>query len=185
MPALRWARDSDETNSLSAMEETGLLSLTAHEFAEQAMVLPAMQFCSAQLLIPRLQRTPGASYTFVTGGAGEMARTPLGQVNAQAVWGLAAALRQEARAHDSQMRCSEVRVGIKFNRTLEERRAAPREQPLSHDLGTIVAGVAAAAEAESQLHRIYEQDAVGELKAKFPVVDKGFNVFFSPQDLMF
>ena len=84
-----------------------------------------MQFAAARLLVPRLAGVPGASYTFVTGGAGEEARSPIGQINAQAVWGLAAALRTEGNKRHivSPLKMNEVRVGMRFNRRLEERRA--------------------------------------------------------------
>ena len=61
---------------------------------------------SRRRLLPRLQSVPGASYTFVTGGGNEDARSAIGQVNAQAVWGLAAALRNELR--DSEVKLREV-----------------------------------------------------------------------------
>ena len=182
----RWARDGDETNSITEGTETaGLLALETNDFAQKVSVLPAMQFEAARLLMPLLKAAPNPSYTFVTGGAGEVARSPLGQINAQAVWGVAAALRQETRVHEHEMRCNEVRVGIRFNRTLEERRADPREQPLSHDIGHIVAGLAAATtETENALHHLDGQAAVGELKQRFPVVDKGYSVYYSPEDLL-
>jgi len=181
-----WERDGDETNSLATDGACGLLSLRTDEFSERAMLLPAMQFTTAQLLMPRLYAVPNATYTFVTGGAGEQARSPLGQINAQAVWGLAAALRQEARVYGSEVRVSEVRVSIRFNRDLEERRAEPRDKPLSHDLGHIVAGLAAAPSgSENALHNIDSQASVGALRQRFSVADKGYAVYYSPEDLMF
>ena len=79
---------------------------------------------AARLLVPRLRPVPNSSYTFVTGGAGEEARSALGQINAQAVWGLAAAMRTDARHYPSASgatKISEVRVGLRFNRRVEER----------------------------------------------------------------
>ena len=117
-----------------------------------------MQFAAARLLVPRLQQVEGASYTFVTGGAGESARSAMGQINAQAVWGLAAAMRSEAPT----LKVAEVRVGLKFNRSVEERREEPRDTPLSHDIGTICAGLAAAPMDENWKNALHNLDSNAE-----------------------
>lgn len=177
--AVRWwgrAGECDETGTISAMREGGtgsILHLDQESFAQQMTMLPRMQFESARLLLPRLQAAPNASYTLVTGGAGEDARSPIGQINAQAVWGLAAALRNEMRASNSAVRIGEVRVGVRFNRSIGS-------EPFSHDLGRICAGLAASAETANALHAVDSQQHVDELKASFPVVDRGYPVYFTP-----
>jgi hypothetical protein len=118
---------------------------------------------------------PGATYVFVTGGVGE--RSPIGQINAKAVWGLAAALRHES-AH-TQVNVEELRIGLRFNRSAEERAADPRDTPLSHDLGSICAGLAAAP-AESlrcSLHTLNSAEEVAAAKQKFPAFDEPYAVF--------
>lgn len=195
--AVRWwgpgsctYRDGDETATLDAMNagaRGNLLDLSVDEFAAAAVALPQMQFAAARLLVPRLQAVEGASYTFVTGGSGEDARSPLGQINAQAVWGLAAALRSECKNKKASLKVSEVRVGLRFNRTVEERRAEPRDQPLSHDVGTICAGLAAARghdEWANALHPLNSNEDVLEAKRVFPASDKAYATFFSPEDIL-
>ena len=177
--AVRWwarAGECDETSTIATMNSSssGVLSLTHGDFASQAMQLPLMQFAAARLLVPRLQQVPHASYTFVTGGAGEAARSPIGQINAQAVWGLAAALRNETRG--SPMRMNEVRLGLRFNRSVDS-------LPLSHDVGHICAGLAAAPHTPNVLHCVNSQEDIAELKRSFPAQDKGYPVYFSPDFL--
>lgn len=182
--AVRWwagpKGSCDETNTLGSLRGK-LLSLTHEQFAEQAALLPTMQFAACRLLVPRLEAVEGASYTFVTGGAGGDSRSPLGQINAQAVWGLAAALRSET--HASPLKVHEVRLGLRFNRSHPERLAEPRSSPLSHELGCVVAGIAAApaAEVPNGLHEIFSQAELEAAKARFPVADQAYPVFFSPE----
>ena len=184
--AVRWwgrPGEIDETGTLQGINAEGraggILSLSHDDFAQQAMMLPLMQFAAARMLIPRLERAPAASYTFVTGDAGERARSPIGQVNAQAVWGLAAALRREMAS--SSVRIGEVRVGMRFNRSVDERRAEPRPNPLSHEVGTICAGFAATPTAANALHAINSAEDIAALKRMLPVEDKGYPVYFSPE----
>ena len=130
------------------------------------------------LISAALLAVPGASYTFVTGGGNEDARSSIGQVNAQAVWGLAAALRNELG--DSDIKLREVRVGMKFNRKRAERLADPRERPLSHDLGAICAGIAASDERGPQpTHMLEAKEDCDTLRERFPVADKGYPVYMS------
>ena len=180
--------DGDETNTLSTLNagaRGSLLGLSPAEFAEHAVLLPQMQFAAARLLVPRLSQVEGASYTFVTGGAGEHERSPLGQINAQGVWGLAAAVRSETKA--TGLRVAEVRVGLRFNRPVEERRAEPRDNPLSHDVGTICAGLAAATDREGWQNALHVLDApsdVSRMKTAFPAVNRPYATFFSPDSLV-
>lgn len=190
--AVRWwgrRGETDETGTLSTMNtDKGarhgwLLNLSHEDFAAQAVQLPLMQFAAARLLVPRLSNVPDASYTFVTGGAGEEARSAIGQINAQAVWGLAAAVRTEMR--ESPLKVNEVRVGLRFNRKLAERLAEPRDEPLSHEVGRICAGIAAApaGAAPGELLSLFSQQEVEELRSRFPVSNKGYSVYYSPEDV--
>ena len=182
-----WGRHGgcDETGTIQAMDDGArggkLLDMSIEEFSQQAVALPQMQFAAARLLVPRLQQVEGASYTFVTGGAGESARSAMGQINAQAVWGLAAAMRSEAPT----LKVAEVRVGLKFNRSVEERREEPRDTPLSHDIGTICAGLAAAPMDENWKNALHNLDSNAEValtKSAFPALCKPYSVFFTPSD---
>ena len=190
--AVRWwgaHRDGDETGTLTTQDmgaRGSLLDLTVEEFSERAGALPQMQFAAARLLVPRLQHVPNASYTFVTGGAGEEARSPLGQINAQAVWGLAAAMRSESSQYANNLKVAEVRVGLRFNRTKEERRAEPRDAPLSKDVGRICAGIAAAPGDDwvNALHSLDSSESVSRAKGAFPVLDEPYATFYSPESLI-
>jgi NAD(P)-dependent dehydrogenase (short-subunit alcohol dehydrogenase family) len=170
--AVRWWADDggDETNLLANCGARGsLFDMNMDEFTQQAMMLPQMHFAAARQFIPRLQQVPNSSYIFVTGGVGE--RSPIGQINAKAVWGLAAAMRAEA-CHTG-VNVEEVRVGLRLNRSPEERRADPRDTPLSHDIGRICAGLAAAP-AESMrcaLHALDSAEDVSAAKKAFPAAD--------------
>jgi NAD(P)-dependent dehydrogenase (short-subunit alcohol dehydrogenase family) len=174
--AVRWwggaSRDGDETNTLVGSGATqSLLDMSIDDFKQQSLVLPQMHFAAARLLMPRLQQVPGASYVFVTGGVGE--RSPIGQINNKAIWGLAAAMRAEAKACNySGVNVEEVRVGLRFNRSAEERRADPRDTPLSDDIGVICAGLAAAPERLScDMHVLGSAEDVLAAKQAFPVVE--------------
>jgi NAD(P)-dependent dehydrogenase (short-subunit alcohol dehydrogenase family) len=176
--AVRWwggdNRDGDETNLLVNSGVRGsLFDMSMEDFTHQAMMLPQMHFATARLLFPRLQQVPNSTYIFVTGGIGE--RSPIGQINAKAVWGLAAAMRAEGRVGvNLGVNVEEVRVGLRFNRSAEERRADPRDEPLSHDIGHICAGIAAAP-AESlrcELHKLDSADDVAATKQRFPVLNE-------------
>lgn len=147
-----------------------LLDLTADDFSRSALQLPVLHFASAQQLVPRLHGVENASYTFVTGGeAPRGERSSLSQVNTQAVWGLAAALRAEEQPG---CRVAEVRVEMSIDRPVEEREADPRDGCLSAELGSIAAGIAAHPDAEG-LHRLSHMADVNATKATFPVEPVG------------
>jgi hypothetical protein len=62
---------------------------------------------------------------------------------------------------------------LRLNRSPEERRADPRDTPLSHDIGRICAGLAAAP-AESMrcaLHALDSAEDVAAAKKAFPAAD--------------
>lgn len=115
--------------------EHGLWHCEAKEFG----LLPELHYEAARLLIPRLPDTSRASYTFVTGGAGEQ-RSIVSQVNTHGVWGLSSALRELYR--DTPLRVSELRVSLKIDRPAAERALDPRARPLSADIGELCAGIA-------------------------------------------
>merc|ERR1719265_629797 len=99
------------------------LDLDPDEFRLRTSELPALHYTAAQLLLPRLLDTPGASYTVSTGGAGEQ-RSIISQVNAHAVWGLARGMREQYK--HSQCRIIEVRASLTIGRPARERSADPR-----------------------------------------------------------
>jgi NAD(P)-dependent dehydrogenase (short-subunit alcohol dehydrogenase family) len=180
-----WSKDADETQTIG--DKRGLLSLEPEEYAMRAMQLPLLQFQAARLLIPRLSEVPGASYTFLTGGAGERSRSGIGQVNAQGVWGLAAALRTEERERGaSGLKLGEVRLGLRFNRNHIERQADPRglDGPLSHELGRITAGIALSEPHKVGLHCVESNDDVRKLRTMYPAPDDGYRVHFRASDVL-
>jgi len=87
---------------------------------------------------------------------------------------------------DSPLKLNEVRVGLRFNRPREERLAEPRDPPLSQQLGRICAGIATAPSAavENALHEINSPADLEALHARFPTSDKGYSVYFSPEDVL-
>ena len=100
---------------------------------------------------------------------------PLALINAQAMWGLSAALQQETAAEPFTV--SEVRVQLQVMRPLAERKAEPRGTPLSHELGAIVAGIAGTAKGEAaDCHVIERAEDVARLRARFSVMDEPYEV---------
>ena len=166
---------ADETSTL--MPSRSILGLSAEEFAIHAIQLPILHFEAARLLMPRLLYTAAQrprSYTFVTGGAGT-GSGGLAQVNAQALWGLSAALQHETAGEA--LTVSELRVELQLNRAAAERNADPRPVPLSHELGTIVAGFAGSSwRAASGLHKIAAIEDVAALRERYPVIDEPYDV---------
>ncbi len=77
------------------------------------------------------------------------------------------------------VRLGELRVGLKLNRPQAERRQDPRERPLSHDIGAVCAGMAAA-EGPLGFAQVRTQDELEELKAAFPAADGQYPVFYQP-----
>ena len=143
------ARGGDDETSTAYAARGSVLEVPAADFGGAASQLGAFHHTAAQLLLPRLARESG-SYTFVTSRESMYAAfrgMGMAQVNAHAVMGLAAALRQEASDGGWPFaRVNELRLGegLQINRPAGERERAPRPRPLSHDIGDIVAGMAAA-----------------------------------------
>ena len=184
--AVRWwapPGECDDAGYLSLPTGGALLETEPTDFIAQTTQLPLLQFNAARHLLPRLRGQADSSYTFVTGGIGEEARSPIGQINSHAVWGLAAALRSEARARRVPTRVGELRVGLRVNRSRAERLAHPREEPLSHSLGRVCAGIAASEGSHELSGRLLRADTatdVQELNAAFPVVDRPYSVYYHP-----
>jgi len=138
----------DETFSLNDANRR-LLDLTDEEFAIHSSHLARLHFGAAKSLVPRLQglsdydSSQTTSYTFVTsdgGGHSSGKRSSMGELNSHHIWGLSSALRHELQ-HTSKVTCREIRVGLPVNRSPEEREAAPRERPLSEDIGDLCAAL--------------------------------------------
>lgn len=149
-----------------------VLGLDAEDFAASAVQLPLLHFEAARRLLPRLGDASSSrphSYTFVTGGSSpEM--TGLAQVNAHAMRGLSAALQKEAPT--TTLTVAEMRVLLQIGRAAEERAADPRTTPLTHDLGTIAAGIAGSpAGSAAGLHTIATDADVIALQHQFPAMD--------------
>lgn len=150
----------DETFSLvSAPEGESFLKLDAEDFRRQSSQLATLHFSAARNLIPRVR----SSYTFVTGDGGghpSTLRSAMGEINSHHVWGLSAALREEALSSSSYLSnvlVRELRVGLPVNRRPSE--ADPRMPPLSEAIGDLCAGMAAAGEEidQGRLFRIETQ----------------------------
>ena len=180
-----WSRESrDESSTLAAK---ALLSLSADEFATHAAQLPALHFSALRTLLPRIHPAEGgaSTYTFVTGGTDGAAGSyvaPLAQLNAHAVYGLAAAARAELIK--SPLKVAELRVNLGINRPADERAADPRERPLSLDIGAIVAGVAADPEPKgvfsSSFLELTTNADVTAMRERFPVRDAAVRSTYGP-----
>mmetsp|Transcript_34735 Transcript_34735/g.72297 ORF Transcript_34735/g.72297 Transcript_34735/m.72297 type:complete len:297 (-) Transcript_34735:133-1023(-) len=151
----------DETYSLAKASPSDFLSLSAPDFRMQSSQLASLHYSAIQQLMPRLVGSEGGSgsgtsYTFVTGdGSGHPStlRSAMGEINSHQVWGLAAAVRQALKQQqpgDSPL-CREIRIGLPVNRSKEDRKAAPRDRPLSEDIGDLCAGLAASAASLEEL----------------------------------
>jgi len=136
----------DETHSIMR-PVAGLLQMSTDEFTVSSSHLASLHFSAAQELIPRIQFSNGcSSYTFVTGDGGghpDEKRSAFGEINSHHVWGLSSAIRNESL---ERVNCREIRVRLAVNRPAEERIINPRERPLSEDIGTLCAGLAANAD---------------------------------------
>jgi len=168
-----WDKAGDETSTLSSASR--VLTMSTEEFASAAVQLPLLHFEAARLLMPRLQGDGAGrprSYTLVTGGTGGVSGVKgLAQINAQALWGLSAALQQEVAG----VTVAEVRCEMQVDRTPDERSRSPRSSPLSHDLGSVVAGIAAnPVGAAAGLHAMTSVEDVAALKARFPAQDDDY-----------
>mmetsp|Transcript_46534 Transcript_46534/g.85266 ORF Transcript_46534/g.85266 Transcript_46534/m.85266 type:complete len:303 (-) Transcript_46534:36-944(-) len=165
-----WATggDSDEDTLRDTTASMKLLNTDTTSFASYGMRLPTLHHSAARSLMPVLQRVEGASYTFVTGGAGQR-RGPIDQVNTQCIWGFIEALREELR--DSPVTIQEIRVSLEINRLAKERELDPRPTPLSHDIGDICAGMAMNFKGwrpPPTFHRISNHQDILYLKARYP-----------------
>jgi len=90
---------------------------------------------------------------------------------------------------------------MRLNRPAQERKLDPRETPLSHQLGTLCAGLAADARVAVQLRaaqtqtpktktktstvqnhmlKVSSDPVLVELRAKYPVADSPYAVCFNP-----
>jgi len=154
-------RGYDETHSLVHDNNSSLLTMNMQDFTLAASHLASLHLSAAQELFPRIQFSNGpSSYTFVTGDGGGHPggkRSAFQEINAHHVWGLSAALRNEAQHHaechrinknsaaDSStiVNCRELRIKLDVNRPMEERQAHPRKRPLSEDIGSLCAGLVA------------------------------------------
>jgi len=154
-----WGKKSgtDETHSIMPSNREGLLQMSTEDFSLSASHLASLHFSAAQELIPRIQFSNNvSSYTFVTGDGGghpEGRRSAFSEINAHHVWGLSAALRGESLEG---VNCREIRVRLPVNRPLEERKEEPRIRPLSEEIGTLCAGVAANAFARDDVGKLIE-----------------------------
>lgn len=160
------AGTSGGRNSYSS--STFLQSMTPDEFIGSSSQLASLHFSAAQELIPRIQFSNGpSSYTFVTGDAGGHPtgiRSAMGEINTHHVWGLSAALRNENL--DKDVNCRELRIRLPVNRPEEERQNEPRDRPLSDDIGTLCAGLAATADQKDEFGKLIEisdQDVLDSL----------------------
>jgi len=151
----------DESHMIQGGHTRGssfLQSMTPEEFVGPASQLASLHFSAAQELIPRIQFSNGpSSYTFVTGDAGghpEGKRSAFGEINTHHIWGLSAALRNEPLEKD--VNCREIRMRLPVNRPTEERHNDPREHPLSEDIGTLCAGLAATADVRDERGALIE-----------------------------
>jgi len=163
-----WTKDSgsDETYSI---DNRRLLDMSAEEFSSASGQLARLHFNAASALLPRLEGLSEfdgtkTSYTFVTGDGGGHSsgkRTGAGELNAHHIWGLSSGLRNELK--NSKVAVREVRVGLKVNRSEEERKSAPRQRPLSEDIGNLCAGLTCAGDKmDGEMIEFESQEALDE-----------------------
>lgn len=160
-----WASDADESSTL--LQRGGFFNSSPEEYAQNAAQLGALHFAAAHSLVPRL--SDHGTYTFVTSDADTVNAAPSSwaQINAHSVMSLAAAMCSELNVVGSKVRAGELRLGrlIRINRPQSEREANPREVPLSHDIGQIVAGIVA--QGEGGLVEARDMSEFDRLKQKF------------------
>jgi len=187
--AVRWwsgaqsnSGNADETYSLNIQSNQNLLHMSSEDFSIGSAQLASLHFSAAQALIPRLQAIKGSSYTFVTGDGsghpGVRKTSTMTDINSHHVMGLASALRNQLSRPDpysESVTCREVRVGLHANRSEEERRLEPRERPLSQDIGTLCAGLAASSTVKEEdngaLIKIESQNHLNDLLTQYRAVD--------------
>jgi hypothetical protein len=176
-----------------ARERGGLLSIDPLMYTETVSRLASLHYAAAHHLMPLLRED--GSYVFVTGGDsadgtwnplhtawGERSAggcSAVEQLNAHAMSALIAALGQELSDKGSKIRLGELRVGLKLNRQRRERMEEPRERPLSHDIGSICAGMAASAAPLGYSH-VTTQSELDQLRCTFPAADCQYSVFYQP-----
>lgn len=174
----------DETYSLNIQSNQNILHMNLEDFSIGSTQLASLHFSAAQALIPRLQSMKGSTYTFCTGdGSGHPGgrQSAMTDINSHHVMGLASALRNQLSQPDpysETISCREVRVGLPINRSEEERQLEPRERPLSQDIGTLCAGLAASPtdkEGENgALLKIESQNTLDELLSKYLAVNDDY-----------
>jgi NAD(P)-dependent dehydrogenase (short-subunit alcohol dehydrogenase family) len=150
---------SDETHSLRPKDP--FLQQSAAEFTAASSALASFHFSAIQELLPRIVE---GSYTFVTGdGCGHPSsqQTPLGELNAHHVRGLAAAMRRQLQK-DPNVQARELRVGFPVPQTLEELRQNTNtiSQPISEEIGDLCAGLIVATQ-EHQENRHHTTKSSG------------------------
>jgi len=184
-----WASDAGDDGAMANELSTPtvrLLDVSPAAFSAAGSTAANLHFAAAHFLIPRISE--GGSYTFVTGGGSEgvrwgktgefrSPRGPLAQINAHGVFGLCAALREDLESSASPIRSQELRIGLRLNRPQSERRTDPRDTPMSIDIGTICAGIAARRDlGHLGLLAAATPEDIRALKARFPVEMIGYTV---------
>mmetsp|Transcript_14814 Transcript_14814/g.30505 ORF Transcript_14814/g.30505 Transcript_14814/m.30505 type:complete len:289 (+) Transcript_14814:14-880(+) len=182
--AVRWWANG-QNGGFSSMDESrmtvpskGFLDNDVDEFLSASQQSLKLHFSAAQHLLPRLRASSASSsYTFVTGESGNsvITRNPYVMVGSRAVQGLAESIRQEVRGYEG-VTSTEVRVGLKINRTAEERAREPREVPLSSRIGDICAGICAKKDGDERglVHHINTMETLEEKTVAFKhEVEKG------------
>ena len=166
--------DCDESLTLNenTNSNSNILDMKVQDFAISGSNLASLHFSAAQQLIPRIQVNPGCTYTFVTGDGGghpSTRRSPMGEINSHHVWGLSAALR----GYQENPIIREIRVGLPVNRSEEQRTMAPRDRPLSEDIGDLCAGLVASVGGDDngRLIMVNEQKTLEKLLVEYNVAD--------------
>ena len=149
--AVQWytAGGGDETSTVAS--KSSLMHVAPPEYAALASQLGSLHYAAAHHLTPLLKRegtgmSPG-TFTFLTCSADtpEGAGAAFAHINAHGVMGLAAAMRSEGSEGSLKINVGELHLGagLRLNRPMAERESAPRAEPLSHEIGKLIAGMAA------------------------------------------
>ena len=133
----------DETYSLKT-DKIPLFEYSSAEFAASSSALASFHYAAAQALLPRII---DGNYVFVTGdgmGHPSSRQTPMGELNAHHVRGLAAAMRLQLQT-DPNVTVQELRVGLAVPQAMSVSaiEVDGKLRPISEEIGALVAGIIA------------------------------------------
>jgi NAD(P)-dependent dehydrogenase (short-subunit alcohol dehydrogenase family) len=162
----RFGKIDHVVSSLGSWWQGGVLTKQSlEEFRRVLHDLAGSHFVAASTFLPAIAEHKGASYTFITGTAGEKVFTPessLTTVGASALFGITLAARAEFK--DKAVRVNEVRIGL----MVLPADSAEKKWQVSHkDIGHVVAGIATDPAIRGQTVRVCSKDELSALLDKY------------------